>query len=161
MKIEMRDTDKIIPYASNPRKISPQAVSAVAGSIKEFGFKNPIIVDKEGVIINGHTRLQAAQSLGLKKVPVIVASDLTEDQVKAYRLADNRVAEFTEWDAELLRVELDAIDVDLDFADFGELITDLPDGNNGPIIPEECAKIEEKEKTKCPNCGHVWIESKR
>ena len=88
MKIESRTIDKVIPYTRNPRKIPPQAISAVAGSIKEFGFKQPIIVDGEGVIIAGHTRLLAAQSLGLEKVPVLVASDLTPAQVQAFRLAD-------------------------------------------------------------------------
>ena len=122
--IEHWPLDKIIPYASNARKISPQAVSAVAGSIAQFGFRQPILVDAHGVIIAGHTRLQAAQSLGLATAPVIVCKDLTDQQVKAYRLADNRVAEFTEWDRDLLEVELDAIDVDLSFADFDSLASD-------------------------------------
>ena len=121
MKIELRQIEKVIPYTRNPRKITPQAISAVAGSIKEFGFKQPIIVDGEGVIIAGHTRLLAAQSLGMEKVPVLVASDLTPAQVQAFRLADNRVAEFSEWDGELLKLELDECDVDLAFADFAGL----------------------------------------
>lgn len=120
-KIEMWPIDRPVPYARNPRKISPQAVSAVAGSIKEFGFKSPIIVDSQGVIINGHTRMQAAQSLGLATVPVLVADDLTPAQVQAYRLADNRVAEFSEWDADLLKIELGDCSLDLGFADFDGL----------------------------------------
>jgi DNA modification methylase len=127
-QIEQWPTTKPIPYARNARKIDARAVSAVAGSIKEFGFKSPILVDTEGVIIAGHTRLQAAQSLGLETVPVIVCRDLTPDQVKAYRLADNRVAEFSEWDAELLKLELGDIEMEMDFAGFDELVAELGDG---------------------------------
>ena len=125
-QIEQWPVTKPIPYARNPRKISDQAVASVAGSIKEFGFKSPIIVDAEGVIINGHTRLRAAMSLGLTEVPVIVASDLTPAQAQAYRLADNRVAEFSEWDAELLKIELEECPIDLGFADFDGLLDELP-----------------------------------
>jgi DNA modification methylase len=127
-QIEQWPTSQPIPYARNARKIDARAVSAVAGSIKEFGFKSPILVDTEGVIIAGHTRLQAAQSLGLESVPVIVCRDLTPDQVKAYRLADNRVAEFSEWDAELLKLELGDIEMEMDFAGFDELVAELGDG---------------------------------
>jgi DNA modification methylase len=126
--LEHWPTSKPIPYARNARKIDARAVSAVAGSIKEFGFKSPILVDAEGVIIAGHTRLQAAQSLGLESVPVIVCRDLSPDQVKAYRLADNRVAEFSEWDAELLKLELGDIDMEMDFAGFDELIAEFGEG---------------------------------
>ena len=143
-EVEQWDITRPIPYARNPRKISDEAVAAVAGSIKEFGFKSPIIVDGEGVIINGHTRLKAAMRLGHTQVPVIVASDLTPAQVQAYRLADNRVAEFTDWDADLLRVELDEIEVDLDFAGFDDLLAELPpdpaatmDGGDPDEVPAE------------------------
>lgn len=120
-QVEQWPVGKPIPYARNPRKISDQAVASVAGSIKEFGFKSPIIVDKEGVIINGHTRLRAAMLLGMKEVPVIIAKDLTPAQCQAYRLADNRVAEFTIWDGEMLKIELGECPVDLGFADFAGL----------------------------------------
>jgi DNA modification methylase len=92
-------------YAGNPR-INDKAVDAVANSIREFGFKQPIVVDKEGVIIAGHTRYKAARKLGLDTVPVLYATDLTDAQVKAYRLADNKTAEFAEWDEDLLGAEL-------------------------------------------------------
>ena len=127
LSVESWPIDKPIPYARNPRKISDEAVAAVAGSIKEFGFKSPIIVDAEGVIINGHTRLKAAMRLGMAEVPVVVASDLTPEQAKAYRLADNRVAEFTDWDKELLSLELDEIELDLDFALFDDLLDGMDD----------------------------------
>jgi hypothetical protein len=121
MKIEMMSIEKVKPYEQNPR-INDAAVDAVAASIKEFGFRQPIVVDKDGVIICGHTRWKAALKLGLKKVPVHVATDLTPAQVKAYRLADNRSAELAEWDFSKLAVELDGVDdalkaslADLDF----------------------------------------------
>lgn len=108
--------DSLIPYANNPR-LNDNAVDAVAANIKEFGFKAPIVVDGENVIINGHTRLKAAHKLGLRQVPVIVADDLTPAQVKAFRLADNKTSEFAEWDSDKLDIELDSI-ADIDMGDF-------------------------------------------
>lgn len=116
-KVTYMDADSLIPYANNPR-LNDNAVDAVAASIKEFGFKVPIVVDGENVIINGHTRLKAARKLGLKQVPVIVADDLTPAQVKAFRLADNKTSEFAEWDMDKLDIELDSI-ADIDMGDFG------------------------------------------
>ena len=109
--------DDVKPYEKNPRK-NENAVNAVANSIKEFGFRSPIVVDKDMVIINGHTRLLAAKQLGLSEVPVIVASDLNEEQVRAFRLADNKVAEIAEWDDDLLQEELNLIE-ELDMSQFG------------------------------------------
>ena len=103
---------EIKPYKNNPRK-NDNAVDAVAASIKEFGFKVPIIVDKNNVIVAGHTRLKAAQKLGLEEVPVIVADDLTEEQIKAFRLADNKVGEIAEWDFNKLEMELKNIEMDM------------------------------------------------
>jgi len=105
MKIKIVPIGKIIPYARNPRK-TEGAVPKVAASIKEFGFRQPIVVDAEMVVICGHTRLEAARVLGLKKIPIHVADDLTEAQRKAYRLADNRTAQESSWDDELLNIEL-------------------------------------------------------
>ena len=96
MKIQMMPPEDLIPYERNPRR-NDKAVDVVANSIREFGFRVPIIVDRERVIICGHTRRLAALELGLAEVPVIVANGLTEDQIRAYRLADNRVAELAEW----------------------------------------------------------------
>lgn len=95
LKIEYLKISDLIPYANNPR-INDNAVDAVAASIKEFGFKNPIVIDNCNVIIAGHTRLKAAEKLGLKTVPVIRADDLTEQQAQAFRLADNKTAELAE-----------------------------------------------------------------
>ena len=105
MHVELRPIDSIRPYPGNPR-INEDAVDAVARSIKEFGFRQPIVVDGEGVIVVGHTRYKAAIKLGLKMVPVHVATDLTPEQVKAYRIADNATNEIAEWDYQLLPIEL-------------------------------------------------------
>lgn len=107
-----KKTDELIPYVNNPRN-NDQAVDAVASSIKNFGFKVPIVIDSKNEIINGHTRLKAAKKLGIEEVPVIVADDLTEDQIKAFRIADNKVAELADWDEELLLAELDMIEMDM------------------------------------------------
>ena len=115
--IVYKETNDLIPYANNPR-LNDNAVDAVAASIKEFGFKVPIVVDSENVIINGHTRLKAAHKLGLKQVPCIVADDLTPEQVKAFRLADNKTSELAEWDIDELDIELGEIQ-DIDMYAFG------------------------------------------
>ena len=117
-EIEWMPIGSVKPYDRNPRR-NDAAVDAVANSITEFGFKNPIIVDKDLVIIAGHTRLKAAKKLGLKEVPVVIASDLSEEQAKAFRLADNKTAELAEWDDDLLQEELDALMDDFDMEDFG------------------------------------------
>ena len=143
MQIIYKKIDEVIPYENNPRK-NEQAVDYVAKSIEEFGFKNPIIIDKNNVIVAGHTRLLAAKKLGLKEVPTIMADDLTEEQVKAFRLADNKVAEFAEWDDDLLKMELD--DIDIDMADFGFVLGDIGiDGVSGsnPLTDEKyTTKVE-------------------
>src|SRR5580700_4901106 len=102
MEVTKWPLDKIRLYARNPRRIPPQAVDKVAASIQEFGWRQPIVVDKDGVIIVGHVRLLAAQKLGLEEAPVHVAHNLTPAQVRAYRLVDNRSHEETVWDEELL-----------------------------------------------------------
>ena len=117
MKIEYITIDAIKPYERNPRK-NDAAVDAVAASIQEFGFQQPIVCDTDGVIIVGHTRLKAAKKLGLKTVPVVYA-DLPEDKVKAYRLADNKTGELAEWDTELLDLELGDIEMDFEISGFG------------------------------------------
>jgi site-specific DNA-methyltransferase (adenine-specific) len=106
MKIQTIEIEKVIPYAGNPRK-NVNAVQKVAASIKEFGWQQPIVVDKNLVVIVGHTRLMAATNLGLKSVPIVVADNLTETQVKAYRIADNRTNQEAEWDDALLKIEFE------------------------------------------------------
>lgn len=117
MEIVNKRIDDVIPYENNPRK-NDQAVDSVAASIREFGFRQPIILDADGVIICGHTRLKAAKKLGLETVPCVVAKDLTPEQAKAYRLADNMTAQLSEWDNELLEQELAGIK-EMDMAIFG------------------------------------------
>ena len=117
MNIVYKKLGEIAPYEKNPRK-NDKAVQYVAESIKEFGFKVPIVVDADGIIVAGHTRYKAAKKLKLKEVPVIIADDLTEEQVKAYRLADNKVAEQAEWDMDLLNEELGEL-FDFDMELFG------------------------------------------
>lgn len=114
--VNMNITD-VKPYENNPR-INDDAVEATANSIKEFGFQQPIVVDKDNVIIVGHTRLRAAKKLGLKQVPVVTADNLTDEQVRAYRLADNKTGELADWDEDLLKIELGDV-IDLDMTDFG------------------------------------------
>lgn len=113
----MRSLSTIHPYAKNPRK-NDGAVDAVAESIRQFGFRQPIVVDAQGVIVCGHTRWKAAQKLGLTEVPVHVAADLSPERVKALRIADNKTGELAEWDADLLADELGSIS-DIDFAALG------------------------------------------
>ncbi|QHJ83632.1 MAG: hypothetical protein [Caudoviricetes sp.] len=107
----------IKPYPNNPRK-NDDAVTATANSIKEFGWQQPIIVDKDNIIIAGHTRYKAAKQLNMDKVPVVVAKNLSKEQVKAYRLADNKTGEIADWDSEFLEDELANI-IDFDMEDFG------------------------------------------
>ena len=116
MEIINRKIDEIIPYENNPRS-NDEAVDYVAKSIEEFGFKVPIILDKNNIIVTGHTRLKAAKKLGLKEVPTIMADDLTDEQIKAFRLADNKVSEYATWNDDLLNIELQ--DLDIDMSDFG------------------------------------------
>ena len=117
MQIIEKPIDEIIPYANNPRN-NDDAVDKVAASIAEFGFKVPVIVDKNNIIVAGHTRVRAAKKLGLDTVPCVMADDLTDAQVKAFRLADNKVSEFATWDMEKLELELADLE-DLQMTDFG------------------------------------------
>lgn len=142
--------DEVKPYEKNPRK-NDQAVDLVANSLKEFGWKQPIVVDKDYVIIAGHTRLKAAKKLKMEKVPVIVADDLNEQQVKAYRLADNKVAEASEWDDEMLLDELNDI-FDFDMGDFG---FDFFEDESQEIKKDEVPEVDE-EKEPTTKLGDIW-----
>ncbi|HAP3864276.1 TPA: ParB N-terminal domain-containing protein [Enterococcus faecalis] len=142
MDIKVQKTEDLIPYEKNPRH-NEDAITAVAKSIEKFGFKVPIVVDASNVIVNGHTRLKAAKYLGLKEVPTIIADDLTPEQIKAFRLADNKVGEIATWDEELLNAELDELaDLDFDMTEFG---FDLPD-----IEGEEVEVIEDEFEEELP-----------
>lgn len=149
MKILNLKTDQLIPYINNPRN-NDDAVDKVAASIKEFGFKVPIIINKDNVIVTGHTRLKAAKKLGIEEVPCIIADDLTDAQIKAFRIADNKVSEYAEWDEDLLKIELEQLEemdfdldeLNIDYSDFdldiGEDIEDIePEEVEVPEVPEE------------------------
>ena len=137
MEIIYKPVSDLIPYENNPRK-NDQAVDALANSISEFGFRNPIIIGTDNVIASGHTRLKAAIKLGMTEVPCLIADDLTEEQLNAFRLADNKVAELAEWDEDKLLLELQELDFDMTqfgFEEFDFAIDDI-------IEPEEKPEIE-------------------
>ena len=156
MKLEIKyvDINSIKPYEKNPRH-NEEAIPYVMNSIKEFGFKNPIIIDKNNVIIAGHTRLESAKRLGMKEVPIIHADDLTEEQVKAFRLADNKVAEKSLWDYTKLDEELDNIlDIDMSMFDF----ENIEETNLDDFFEDNDNKKEKESKLiECPYC-HKPIE---
>ena len=144
MELEFLKTDSLIPYENNPRH-NDSAVRFVANSIKEFGFQVPIVIDKNGVIIAGHTRLKAAKLLRMTEIPCIRAAALSDEQVKAFRIADNSVSEVSTWDESLLKLELEGID--FGFSDFG---LKLPDIKLDPIDltdEEEGYYGDERERT--------------
>ena len=138
------EIDKLKEYPNNPRR-NEKAVKPVANSLKKFGFLNPIIVNRDMVILAGHTRLKAAKEDGLKTVPVIVVDDMTEAQEKGFRLADNRVAELSTWDDEKLKEEMAAVDAD-DWSEFG-------------VSDRELKKYEpDSDELVCPKCGCRFTE---
>lgn len=147
----------LIPYARNPRK-NEQAVDKVAASIQEFGFRQPIVIDEENVIIAGHTRYLAAQKLKLDKVPVHTAKGLTAQQVKAYRLADNRVSQESEWDLELLKLELPEINGSFTGFTQEEIDQLLFEPNFEAGLEGEQGRLDELEPkwVECPNCGREF-----
>lgn len=150
------------PYENNARK-NENAIPKVAESIKKYGFKNPIIIDKDNVIICGHTRLEASKLLGLKKVPCIIASDLTEEQVKEFRLVENKTNEFADWDYEKLIEELDTLDLlEFEFPEltYEDVITQedledlLVDGVKTSDKPEKSFSDDEANKNKNADKQH-------
>lgn len=158
MKVKMVAIEDVVPYARNPRK-NMAAISKVSASLKEFGWQQPVVVDKDMVVIAGHTRLEAARTLDMKKVPVQIADKLTNAQVKAYRIADNRVSQEAEWDIDLLKLELS----DLDGLDYDLLLTGFDDDElNGMLIEAvEEGLTDEDEVPPLPEqpvsvLGDVW-----
>ena len=165
LQVEYRSPDDLTPYARNARTHSPEQVAQIAGSIREFGFTNPILTDENGTIIAGHGRLAAAQKLGLEKVPCITIAGLTDTQRRALILADTRLAETAGWDAEMLRVELEELTeagADLDLIGFdeeslNELIGGLGQRDLGEV-PADFPVVDESVETQfcCPSCGYKW-----
>jgi DNA modification methylase len=133
MKIEIADINSIKPYENNPRKLSDKAIETVAMSLKEYGFRQPIVVDKDRIIVVGHTRFRASKKLGFKEVPITIADNLTPEQINAYRIADNRTSEESEWDNELLKMELK----ELDLKDFNLELTGFNEDQLNSLLFEE------------------------
>lgn len=158
MKIENADINTIKPYENNPRKLKDSAIEKVAMSLKEYGFRQPIVVDKDRIIVVGHTRYRASKKLGLKEVPITIADNLTPEQINAYRIADNRTAEESEWDSELLKMEikdLEAKDFKLDLLGFNE------DQLNDMLFEEKQGLTDEDEVPEAPEepiskLGDIW-----
>jgi len=159
MKVENRKITDIKPYDKNPRD-NDGAVEAVARSIREYGFRQPIVVDAEGVIIVGHTRWKAAQKLGFAEVPVHVATDLTPTQIKAYRIADNKVAELASWDMELLPIELSELrgmDVDLELLGFSSEELEKMLGTTGTEGLTDPDAVPEPPDEAITKPGDIWV----
>ena len=157
MNILNMDIDKIIPYVNNPRN-NEEAIDKVASSIQEFGFKVPVIIDENNVVVTGHTRLLASKKLGLKTVPCVIADDLTEAQIKAFRIADNKVSEYSKWDKDLLRIELEGLEemdfdldlVNIDYSDFIGMDLYLDDIDFDDMGLEDDLEIERTEQGNSP-----------
>ena len=164
MNIKELSISQLHEYDNNPRN-NDRAVDAVAESIREFGFKVPIVIDGDNVIVCGHTRVKAAQKLGMETVPCIIADDLTPEQIKAFRLADNKIQEMSGWDFGLLDQELDELRElgfgdeemkELGFGDASDVNPDdfFEDDNNGDGADKEPKTIE----CTCPECGHKFTQ---
>lgn len=148
MEIIYKRLTDLKPYENNPRK-NKQAVNAVAKSIRDLGFRVPLVIDTDDVIVCGHTRYEALKKLGWSDAPCIIADDLTEEQIKAFRLADNQVAEFATWDVPKLEIEIDELGVDMSQYGFmiGKAIKDTG-------IELDLSAFEDEEfDTTCPECG--------
>ena len=158
MKIEIAKIDSIKPYPNNPRKLSKKAIEKVSMSLKEYGFQQPIVVDKDRIIVVGHTRFRASKKLGFKEVPITIADNLTTEQINAYRIADNRTSEESEWDNELLKMELK----ELDLKDFNLELTGFNEDQLNEILFEEKQGLtDEDEVPEAPEepitkLGDIW-----
>ena len=160
INIVYKSVDELIPYVNNPRD-NANAVDAVASSIKNFGFKVPIVTDKGNEIVTGHTRLLAAKKLGMDKIPVIIADDLSEAEVKAFRLADNKVSELADWDWSLLDSEFEELkemELNFDMEEFGFESSDIDHLNLDDFFEQSQSMHKEEKNTEediiiCPHCG--------
>jgi len=159
LKVEEWQIDKLIEYARNPRKNDEQ-VPRMVSAIKEFGFRIPIVAKSDGTVIDGHLRLKAARQLGLKTVPVALADELTDTQVKAFRLLANQSANWAEWDNELLQLELDDLklaDFDTDILGFNEdFLADMENKNVGTVEEDEIPEVEELQEP-VSKLGDIWL----
>lgn len=159
MKFESWPIDRCIAYARNPRK-NDHAIDAVASAIKEFGFRVPIVAKSDGLVVDGHLRLKAAKKLGLTEVPVILADDMTDAQIRAFRLSVNKVAELADWDIDLLKIEFadleeQGFNLELTGFDLSEIEAITVEPNFDPATEDDQGKLDELEPKyiDCPNCG--------
>lgn len=187
--VEQWDISRVLPYENNPRIITEAAITKVAESIRQYGWRQPIVVDTAGVVIVGHTRLRAAKHLGLTSVPVHVAASMTPEQVRAYRIADNRVADETDWDRDILISEIgDLIELNVDMTTLGfdkidldKLLGDefapelFPERTGTPPVTEAAMERAEKSLTDdpkkaahqdlidltCPHCGQTYAVQRK
>ena len=161
MQIENRTLSNIKPYKNNPRR-SVKTIAKIVTSIKEFGFKQPLVLDKEGVIIVGHSRYLAAKELGLETVPCVIAKELTPHQIRAYRIADNRIAQDGEWDTDLLAIELSEINnSDFDFTKTGFTQAELESLILDPIAGTQSLTsiTEDSQKVKDPEIYEASVSA--
>lgn len=155
--------EKLIPYARNPRK-NDAVVDRMVSAIREFGFRIPVVAKSDGTVVDGHLRLKAANILGLKEIPVVLADELTDAQVKAFRILANRSASWADWDPELLKIELEELQtlrfpLEMTGLDAGEMADILLIPDFAPAGVEDQGKLdvlEPKPKTVCPECGHEF-----
>ena len=160
-QIQYINLNDVVPYANNPRNNDGEAVDKVASSIKEFGFNVPLVIDNDNVIITGHTRYKAAKKLKLNEVPCIYAEHLTPAQVKAYRIADNKVSEFSKWNDSTLAIEfeqLQELELNLNLTGFDDweiehLLNPVSDEDLQDFFVEKENKPKEPKKIHCPECG--------
>lgn len=164
LQFETWPIERCIDYARNPRK-NDHAVDKVAAAIREFGFRVPIVAKSDGLVVDGHLRLKAAKKLGLAEVPVILADDMTDAQIKAFRLSVNKVAELAEWDIDLLKLEFqdleaDGFDLSLTGFEIGEMaaIFDEPDMSEPDSSSQEIDPDAYAMDHKCPKCGFEFDE---
>lgn len=153
MEIIYKNINELKKYSNNPRN-NENSIKDVAKSIKEFGFKVPIVIDKNNVIVCGHTRYEACKLLNINKIPCIIANDLTEEQVRAFRIVDNKVSEFSQWDYEKLKEELKGININVINFDINE---DLDIKDEDFIKDTEITKERKEKKYICPECGEEFV----
>lgn len=159
--IALRDPAILVAYAGNARLHPETQITALMRSIETFGFTIPALIDEAGEIIAGHGRIEAARRLGLAQVPTLIATGWTPEQTRAYRLADNRLAEMAEWDDDTLATEfaaLDALDLDMTLTgfDMGEISALIDEPDFQPELATPQPRLDEKAKTTCPECGHAF-----
>ena len=154
MQVIEKRISELVPYDNNPRK-NERAVPFVVNSIKTFGFRVPIVIDAHNVIIAGHTRVLACKQLGMTTVPCIIADDMTPEQVRAFRLIDNKTAEASEWDVDKLDAELASLAKCFDFDDFGFADAIPIAWEDVPELTESSYEEPKEARLQCPHCHHI------